>query len=270
MSRVAPALVALLLLLAGCGGTAAEDVLSETAANLGKIRSGRLSLELAFQARGAGETGFTLDGPFSIDQGRLVAGKLDYAQLLGDQGAQTATFLSTGEKAYVEVRGQAYELPPNLSSQLRAASSQLTESGLGSLDVGRWFEDPKLKDGGELAGADTDLIDARVNVVEVVNTLVAVSSQLRSGTSIPLAGDDAEQLRRAVESASARIWTGKDDRLLRKLELTIRFSAGEAPERVRSLLGVGVHFVLAVADPNAPVSVEAPANPRPYSELGSS
>lgn len=58
--------------------------------------------------------------------------------------------------------------------------------------------------------------------------------------------------------------------MLRKLELTISFSAGEAPERVRSLLGVGVHFVLAVADPNAPVSVEAPANPRPYSELGSS
>lgn len=261
--------LAVLFVLASCGGGSAQDVLSETAANLGKIRSGDLSLELVFQARGAGRTGFTLDGPFSLEKGPLVAGKLDYAQLLGSQGTQTATFVSTGQKAYVVVQGQAYELPPDLVLPLRAASAQLTESGLGSLDVGRWFEDPELEDGGEVGGTETDLIRARLDVVEVVNTLLAVSSQLRGETTAPLAGEDAEQLRRAVASASARIWTGKEDRLLRNLDLAVSFKAQEAPERIRRLIGVGIHFVLAVANPNEDVSVEAPANPLPYSKLGS-
>jgi hypothetical protein len=267
MWRLLPALV-LSLVVASCGGGDAQDALSQTAANLGKIRSGDLSLRLTFEPRGATQTGFTLEGPFSLEQGPLVAGELTYTQLRGSQGSQTATFVSTGEKAYAVVRGQAYELPPDSVSQLRAASGQLS-SGLDSLDVGRWFEDPVLDDGGEVGGADTDLIRARLNVVEVVNTLVGISSQLRGESAAPLSGDDAEQLRRAVESAGAQIWTGKDDRLLRKLDVTVRFTPQDAPERIRQLIGVGVHFVLAVSNPNEEISVEAPTNARPYSELGS-
>jgi hypothetical protein len=40
-------------------------------------------------------------------------------------------------------------------------------------------------------------------------------------------------------------------------------------DRVRRLIGVGVHFALAVANPNEDISVQAPANARPYSDLGS-
>jgi hypothetical protein len=259
------------LALAGCGGGgSAEDVLKETGDNLGEIRSGELSLALTFQTPGTEPTGFTLDGPFSLEQGTLVTGRLDYAQLLGSQGTQRATFVSTGERAYVVVQGQAYELPTAATAQLRAVSGQLTASGLESLDVGRWFEDPRLEDGGEVGGADTDLIRARLNVVEIVNTLVAVSSQLRGEAATPLTGDDAEQLRRAVVSASAQVWTGKDDRLLRKLDVRMRLDPSAAPENIRRLIGVSVHFVLAVSNPNEDVSVQAPANALPYSELGSS
>ena len=269
MRRLALAFATLSLALASCGGGDAQDVLSETASNLGKIRSGDLSLELAFQPQGGGRTGFTLEGPFSLEKGSLVAGTLDYTQLLGSQGSQTATFVSTGEKAYVVVRGQAYELPPDTTSQLRAASVPLKTGGLGALDVGQWFQDAEVESGGEVDGTDTDLIRARLDVVEVVNTLVTVAAQLRGETATPLDGDDAEQLRRAVESAQAQMWTGKDDRLLRKLDLTIRFNAEGAPERVRQLIGVGVHFVLGIANPNEDISVQAPANARPYSDLGS-
>jgi hypothetical protein len=269
MRRLAPALAALSLLLGSCGGGDAQEALTDTAANLGKIRSGELTLELSFQARGTGKTGFTLDGPFSLEKGPLVAGRLDYTQLLGAQGSQTATFVSTGQKAFVVVQGQPYELPPELVSQLQAASTQLTASGLSSLDVGRWFEDPELEDGGEVGGADTDLIRARLNVIAAVNTLLAVSSQLRGEGATPLSGDDEAQLQRAVKSASAEIWTGKDDRLLRKLDIAIDFNPQTAPERIRRVIGVTVHFVLAVSNPNEDVSVEAPAHALPYSELGS-
>ena len=132
-----------------------------------------------------------------------------------------------------------------------------------------WIEDPEVDDGGEVGGAETDLIRARLNVVEAVNTLLAVSSQLRGEGATPLSGDDAEQLQRAVKSASAEIWTGEDDRLLRKLDVAIDFNPQSAPERIRRAIGVTVHFVLAVSNPNEDISVEAPANALPYSELGS-
>jgi hypothetical protein len=270
MRRVYFLVAALTLVLVGCGTKqSAQEALSETAANMGKIRSGDLSLELTFRPRGAGKTGFTLDGPFSFEEEPLVAGRLDYTQLRGEQGSETATFVSTGQKAYVIVRGQAYELSPDTSAQLRVASTQLSSSGLGSLDVGRWFEDPTLEDGGEVGGTETDLIRARLNVVEVVNTLVGIASQVRGESVAPVTGDDADQLRGAVESAQAEIWSGKDDRLLRKLELNIHFNAQQAPERIRNLIGVAVHFEVEIDDPNKDVAVEAPANALPYSDLGS-
>jgi hypothetical protein len=261
-------LAALSFAVSGCGGSSAEDALSETAAKLGDIRSGQLSLALEFQVRGAEPTGFMLDGPFSLENGPLVAGRLDYTQLLGSQGSQTATFISTGQKAYVVVRGQAYELPATGTAQLQAASQQLQAGGLASLDVGRWFEDPSMEDGGEVGGAETDVIHAHLNVLEVVNTLTQVSSQLRGTSAAPLSGEDAEQLRQATMSAEADIWTGQDDRLLRKLDLKIQFNPAGVPERIRQLIGVSVHFLVAVSDPNEEISVQAPANPLPASALG--
>ena len=57
-----------------------------------------------------------------------------------------------------------------------------------------------------------------------MNTLIGISSQLRGESTSAVTGSDAEQLRRSVQFARARIWTGKDDRLLRKLDLAIRFN----------------------------------------------
>ena len=51
---------------AGCGGSepSANDVLAETAAKLGEIRSGDLELRLVVRSEDA-EAGFELDGPFA-------------------------------------------------------------------------------------------------------------------------------------------------------------------------------------------------------------
>jgi hypothetical protein len=258
------------LALAGCGGggeDSATDVLSETADNLGEIRSGELSLELLFSGPEGEQQGFRLQGPFSLAGDRLPVAQLDYTQVAGDQQANV-TFISTGSQAFAEVNGTAYELPPELVNEIERATGDLETEGLGErIELGNWIENPRRAEGGMVGGAETDRITANLNVVNVVNGLLEIASAF-SGTESPpkVEGQAAEQLRNAVDIARIQVYTGKEDRLLRRLVVSIDFSP-EAPSEVKSILGVGVDFELAVSDPNKDVNVSAPANPRPYTDL---
>src|SRR2546423_10621033 len=102
---------ALVPALAGCGGGGdATPILSRTAANLGKIHSGRLDLKFLVTPKdGKGRVGFELHGPFELRRGLPVA-DVDYTQIAGDR-SPSATLISTGDRAYVDVGGRAYELP---------------------------------------------------------------------------------------------------------------------------------------------------------------
>ncbi|MFL5980545.1 MAG: hypothetical protein ACJ74R_02405, partial [Gaiellaceae bacterium] len=73
MRRAALLALAASLAFAGCGGGHAHDVMSETAGNLGKIRSGDLTLRLVVSPREGtkGRIGFELHGPFALRRGSL-------------------------------------------------------------------------------------------------------------------------------------------------------------------------------------------------------
>ena len=270
------ALVAACALLAGCaggGGESADEVLSETAAKLGEIRSGTLHVDLRLEPRGPTGTkpfGFALDGPFSLGGSTpLPKANVQYTQTSGDESA-TVTVISTGSKAYIRIGENTYELPPEQSAQLRGAAGQLRAgSGLGEFAIDEWIEDAEVDDGGEVGGAETDHVQAELDVVAAVRDLSALARQL--GQNVPQLGDrDAERLADSVRSSRFEVYTGKDDRLLRRLELEVDFGL-DVPRELRSALGdlVGARllFELGVDDPNEPVSVPVPANPLPASEL---
>ena len=97
-------------LVAGCGGgDRANQVMSDAAGSLGKLRSGDLTLRLVVAPRKGtkGRIGFELRGPFALRPGALPVAKIVYTQIAGAHEA-TATFISTGTKAYAEVNGKAY------------------------------------------------------------------------------------------------------------------------------------------------------------------
>jgi hypothetical protein len=257
------------LALAGCGGGGEDsptDVLGETGENLSDIRSADLSLELLFSANSGEQQGFRLDGPIALEEGKLLA-RVDYTQIAGENTANT-TFISTGEQMFVEVDGVAYELPQNLVDEVEEATGDLEVEGLGDrIELGNWVRDPKLADGGEVGGTATDHISARLDVVNAVNGLLEIAAGFGGREAPPaVEGEAADQLRRAVEAASIDVWTGKDDRLLRRLALAIEF-APEVPGELRSALGLAVEFELSLANPNKDVSVTAPDNARPYTDL---
>ena len=259
--------------LAGCGGGGdANDVLSRTAASLGKIHSGDLTLRLVVAPREGtkGRTGFELRGPIALKAGSLPVGRIEYTQIAGAREGK-ATFLSTGTNAYVLINGKAYELPDAAAEQVRSAAAGIggSGSGLGSFHVESWFDDPKVEDGGKVGGADTDHVTADLDVVAAANGLLDLVRQLGRQAS-PIAGQEAQRLRDAVESSSIDVWTGKRDRLLRRLLLKAQLGL-DVPESLRRALGdvVGarVEFELAVSNPNQPVHVRPPMHPLPPTAL---
>lgn len=264
-----PALLVLLLLVAGCGGSGrAHGLISDTAGNLNKLSSGDLTLRLVVApSRGTkGRIGFELRGPFALRPGRLPVAKVVYTQIAGAREA-TATFISTGTKAFAVVKGRAYELSPTSAAALRQAAG--SSSTFGELRIDNWVKDPAVRPGGNIGGTPTERVSGRLDVVAAANGLLDLVRQL--GRDAPtLAGDQAKKLERAVQSSSFDLWTGRADHQLRRLLLEAKLGLA-VPESLRRVLGtvVGakIEFELGIARPNQAVTVSPPANPLPSSAL---
>lgn len=242
-------------LAAGCGGGQAHDVLSQTAGNLGKVRSGDLTLRLVVSPRQGtkGRIGFVLRGPFALRAGKLPIAKVAYTQIAGPREA-TATFISNGSKAWAETNGKVRELTQAQTAGIRQASAG-GPGGLG-LDIASWVKDPKVSREGDL-----DHVTAKLDLVNATNGLLGLLRSL--GKSAPtIEGAEADRLRNAVESSSFDVWTGKQDRLLRRLLMKAQLGLS-VPSELRRVLGdvVGakVDFELAIANPNQPVTVAPPS-----------
>jgi hypothetical protein len=267
--------VAVLAALAGCSlgggeGGEAEDALAETADSLAEIRSGTLDLRLIVAPRDGRQFGFELNGPFELprEDGALPELDVDYTQIV-DGRRETVQLVSTGEAAFAVVDGQAYELGDEQTEELRSASRSLGgRAGVGGLAIDDWIEDPTLEDGGEVGGAETDLVRGDLDFVAAANGLIGLARGF--GPFLPrLAGANADQIRDAARETSIQVWTGREDRLLRRLLLEA--GIGEVPGPLGALLGdlvgAAITFELGVTEPNEAVSVEAPPNPRPAPEL---
>jgi hypothetical protein len=263
------------LSLAGCGGGngEAEDVLAETADNLERIESGDLSMRLVVTPKGgkAEAFGFELRGPFSLEgPGELPVARIAYTQISGSERG-TVTVVSTGRKAYVEVDGQAYELPPEQAAQLRLAGRELVEGeGLGELGVDDWIEEPELSDGGSVGDTETDRIDAKLDVATAAQDLVELSRGLGQGALGDLSDADDQTIERATRSATLLLLTGQEDKLLRRLEVAVDLGF-DVPSELRGalgrLVGAQIDFELGIDEPNRVVRVAEPQNVLPYSEL---
>ena len=259
--RRAPLVLVLVALLTACagGGGDPEEVLAETADKLGEIRSGDLDLSLIVRPRGGEEFGFELRGPFELPKrGRLPRIRVEYTQVANGRRA-TVTLVSDGREAHAEAAGRRIELTAEQQEELRSAGAALAaRGGLGRLPIDAWLEDPELSDGGEVGGAETDKIEGKLDPVATVNGLVGLARGFGRGLR-HVDGASAEQLREATESSRFEVYTGKDDRLLRRLllEATLGF---DVPSDLRRALGevVGatITFRLGVGNPNEPVNVQ--------------
>jgi hypothetical protein len=266
--RAVPLLLGVAL-LARCGGGDADPalVLSQTAANLGKINSAEsMHVKLLVEPIDGDPFGFELDGPVALCGKRpLPTLDVEYTQIANSQEA-TVRIVSTGEQGFVVANGTAYELREDQETELRSACDELGgDGGLESLRVGDWVRDPDAS-----TGDDVDTVTGELDVVAVTNDLVDIARAFGGSSLTRLDRDDAQRIADATEDSSFELETGHDDHLLRRLSLEVELGF-DVPDDLRRSLGEAVGgtftFELELDDPNAQVEVQAPANARPSSEL---
>lgn len=253
----------------GAGGSAADKAVSATEEHLGDVRSGQLSLRLlasvadAAPGRGAG---FELEGPFAVGKevGSLPMANLQYTRITGATRRSTR-FISTGSRAFAEVDGTIVLLADKDVQDMRVRGKDAGKGGLDGLDLSAWFRDGKLSEGSPIEGAATERITGDVDHVAALNDLLTLS--LRFGASDQeaprtLSGEAAERVRKAVSSSTGEMLTGKDDRLLRHLQVAIDIKPGADQEKLRealgNLTGTRLRFSLDVTKVNEPVQVAEP------------
>jgi hypothetical protein len=264
MRPFAVLLIAVALGAAGCGGGSsdASSTLHRTMQRLGKITSGNLLLRLVVTPRSgtSGRVGFVVSGPFALRRSGLPLLDVRYTQLTGPRSA-TARLVSDGNRAVAVVSGRQVALPAASVAQLRGAGGTSTGGGIVSpLHIESWLKSPQVSDGGVVGGTHTDRISGDLDAVNAANGLLALLRQL--GRSAPtISGTNADHLRKAVTSSSIDIWTGKSDRLLRRLALNAQL-AFDVPAQLRrafgAIVGAHVEFVFAIGNPNERVHVALP------------
>jgi len=243
-------------LLAGCGARDGSQVLTKTVSNLASIRSGRLALSLRVDVRGGRDFRLELRGPFQFVEGMpLPIARIAYTERSGGTRV-SGTLISSGTKAAVRVGRSTRDLSEADLDGVRAATQSMRAGG----DVLRMrivdlFDDPQLAGRVEVGGAATDRVHAALDVPAALD-FVELGNGL-FGEPL-LSPQRRRQLELAMRSASADLYSGKNDHLLRKLRIDAEFGL-DVPEAVAEALGgvVGgtASVDLEIAGLNSPVQV---------------
>lgn len=267
--RSSAGLLLALVLTVGCSrATPAERAVADTEERLGDITSGHLVMSVLASSPGAAGgdgVGFEIKGPFAVGEheGSLPVADLQYTRVTGAE-RRTTRFLSTGERAFVELDGEIVELQAHQVQALRVRDD-VRGGGLEGLTLTAWVDDPRTGDGPAVDGVPTERIRGRVDPVAALNDLLALSAGFGvSEDSPPLLEDEsAEEVRRAVETSNVELLTGTHDRLLRHLELVVELDVDAGHADLKTALGElhapRLRLILDVTDVNERVQVEAPA-----------
>src|SRR5262245_63186099 len=113
---------------------------------------------------------------------------------------------------------------------------------------------------GTVGGSETDRVDGDLDVVNAANGLLLLA-RLLGRNAEQLQPADGTRLKKAVRSSAVVLYTGKQDRLLRRLRLTARLGR-DVPPQLKAALGnvddSRIEFQLDVSNPNEPVTVAKP------------
>ena len=278
------------LALAACGSSSsgsgsgnAQSLLKQTFATGKPVKSGVLGINFTLNPSGSSTftspISFTINGPFqSRGSGKLPQSNFTIAiSALGRKGQ--LGIVSTGTSGYVTLDGAAYQLPAAQFQRLESGFSSVggsgqTGGGLSALgiDPQHWLSNPSVVGSDTIGGTDTTHIRAGVNVTALladINTLLGKASS-SAGTKIPSSIPQATQqkIASAIKDAKVDIWTGKSDKVLRKLSLSLNVPVtGRLSTLAGGMTSAGIGFSLQYSGVNQPQTISAPSNVQPYSQF---
>jgi hypothetical protein len=289
--RVAVALVGLLaaiLLLASCGGSSgpsAQSLVNDTFSSHTPIESANLAFTLSFTPKGVAPPSpkgleVDLNGPFQ-DTGPGKLPRFDLTVGLSAGGHEIhAGAIATGSQLFIQLGGSWFQAPEatyksieqGYAQATKNAQSRSTFASLG-IDPSKWIVKPVNSYSTAVVGEPVYHVYGEVDVnafLKDVSKLSQAAGPL--GSSVPgasaLTPAAVDELARAVHSAHVDIFTGKDDHLLRTLEVAAQMSS--TPQTHPFLNGANeaeVELTVLLTKLNKPQTITAPANPKPFSQL---
>ncbi|HEY3186329.1 MAG TPA: hypothetical protein VGJ70_02565 [Solirubrobacteraceae bacterium] len=270
------------LALSACGSSdeSVDKVLRQTFTSGQSVDSGRVSARLEGDVRGIqglqGPFRLRLDGPFeSVGKDKLP--RFDFTLGITAAGQTfSAGGVSTGEQGWLRVNGQAYTVPDDLFKKFRdsylatarkSAKDRKPTPSLAALgiDPRGWLRDPRKAGEADIGGTRTIHITGGLNVVRLlddVNHLLNRANTSGAKQVTPsLTPAQRRDVQRAVRSASVDVYTGKDDKLLRRLDVRV------ALKRSGQVQGGNLRFQLQLDALNQHQDIKAPADAKPLEEL---
>jgi hypothetical protein len=291
-SRTLASLVVALLaatLLAGCGGgdaadssTPVDQLLDETFSGGKTIDSGRLDVSLDVKPDTGQPVALKVAGPFKNQgAGRLPQLDLDASFTGGGQTIE-AGVTATADSAFVSYGGNTYEIAGPVFQQFKAGYEEAAkqpsgrqEQSLASLgiDPRRWLTNAENAGEAKVGDTDTIKITGDVDVPKLLEDVDGALERVRrlgvqGSEQLPdrLTDEEKQQTADAVERLDVEIYTGADDRILRRLvvDLGLQAPEGEAQAGAQS---ADIRFDLQLLDVNEDQDIEAPSGAKPFKEL---
>ena len=292
-ARAGAVLVALALGVSACGGGSssgdATSLLKQTFGQPHTVNSGNLNLSLTVASSGSTASNHPISlsfgGPFqSRGSGKLPASNFNInISALGRSGS--LGILSTGTNGYITFGGTSYQLPAATFQRLESSFSSITASpgaGSGTSSLSKlginplhWLQNPSVVGTETVGGATTKHIKASVNVPAMlgdVSTFLAKASTtgITGASKLPtqLSSATRQKIAAAVKNPSVDIWTGADDKMVRKLTINLTVPvSGQLATLLGGMSSARIALTIAYADLNQPQSISAPGTVRPFSEF---
>jgi hypothetical protein len=271
-------------LIAGCGDAAVDPassstdvntLLRDTFRNLDQVKSANLSAKLA--ADGAGESvTASLNGPFQ-SQGKGKLPKVQLAAKLEGGGQNFAAGVTwLGDKGYVNLQGVNYEVSGLVAKQFaagyeEAAKQQKQGSNTALLlgvDFSKWLKNGRNEGDAKVGDTDTIKLTGEADVARVVADVQRIA-QKASTLNIPgtqgvpskLTPQQEQEIVNAVKKFAIEVYTGKQDRILRKLVVNADLQDPSSKQTSH------VVFELTLNAVGEDQDFSAPKNAKPFSEL---
>jgi hypothetical protein len=276
------AFAVLVVLILGTGKPAPAELMKSAATSFGEVQRGTFRFAITVTPQGSSSaqpSTIELSGPFEMVPGKpLPRARIEYTVAAGGR-SQDVTLLTTGDRSYTVIKGQAYELPPSAAKELKAATKDLSKGGQSKglsgikLDFDKWLIDPRVTPGPRIDGTATWRTSASVNIVAALKDLAASMGKLSSitGQAAPqLKASQLAEVKKQIRNARVVIDVGRFDHIVRRMELTMLFKTpADAAARTGGISGGSMTLLVGISEPNKPVAIKPPKNPLPYSALQS-
>jgi hypothetical protein len=282
------AMLAVAGLVAGCGGGSSGDeassstdvnqLLKDTFSGKKDVKSGKLDLTVDVNAGASGTFNAKVSGPFE-SQGAGKLPKLDIdASLEGGGQSFQAGVTTTGDQGFVSYGGTDYAVDDQTFKKFKAgfeqstknATSQNSNQSLTSLgiDPSKWLTNAKNEGEAKVGDDDTIKITGDVDVPKLLDDVNGALQKIRQlggaqASSLPeqLTEADKKQAQDAIKNLSVEIYTGKDDKILRRMVVAMKLAAQSQTADLK------LDFQL--LDLNEGQDIKAPENTKPFADLTS-